>query len=149
MPNRLPNIGLNQCRKGSHPKQVSSSGRNSPSRTYTGSMSKILADAGADAAQLGVLPCRGRGGGGCAGVAVQVAVGALVGDVLGGAHLLNDVQGSVAFPRRGCCPAPRRSARRCALDVGDDLRAVGRVPIALFQAVEIGREELRRRRCPS
>ena len=42
MPNRLPNIGLNQCRKGSHPKQVSSSGRNSPSRTHTGAMSKYL-----------------------------------------------------------------------------------------------------------
>ena len=36
------NIGLNQCRKGIHPKQVNSSGRNSPRRTHTGSMSKYL-----------------------------------------------------------------------------------------------------------
>ena len=97
---------------------------------------EILADAGADAAQLGVF-----------GVAVETARDArlfgassrlLFGDVLGGAHLPDDVQNQGLLDHTGAVLSREDQFGDAGFDVGDDLGSVGSLLVGLFQAFEIG-----------
>ena len=97
---------------------------------------EILADTGADAAQLGVF-----------GVAVETARDArlfgassrlLFGDVLGGAHLSDDIQNQGLFDHAGAVLRREDQLGDAGFDVGDDLGSVGSLLVGLFQAFEIG-----------
>ena len=103
---------------------------------------EIFADSGADAAQLGVFRVAVEPAGDARRVAVQVAVDALPGDVLGRAHLPDDVQDQRFLHDAGVILRREDQFRDAGFDVGDDLRAVGRVLIGCLEAFEIGFEGL-------
>lgn len=97
---------------------------------------EVLADAGAYAAQLGILR-----------VAVQTArdtrlfggffVRILLGDVLDRAHLVDDIQDQGFLDHAGVVLRGEDQFGDAGFDVSDDLGPVGRILVGLFQAVEI------------
>jgi len=98
---------------------------------------EVPADAGADASQLGVLRVAVETARDARGVAVQVGVRRL-GNVLGGAHLADDILDERLLDDAGVVLRREDQFGDARLDVGDDLRPVGRILVGAFQALEIG-----------
>ena len=155
MPNRLPNEIADQedaeqvaehraepVQEGNPPEAGEQQGQKQPEAHPHGVDVEIFADSGADAAQLGVFRVAVEPAGDARRVAVQVAVDALPGDVLGRTHLPDDVQDQRFLHDAGVVLRREDQFRDAGFDVGDDLRAVGRVLIGCLEAFEIGFEGL-------